>query len=947
MVNLRPRVGDFAPFKPIQPTASPPRSTYATPDVNQDEARAAFAVAESLRGLSPELDRYLKRGVAIGHAQMESQAAELTQGMTAEQLRKASESEWDEVQRGTAVDSLWWKLKLDEAAGERIGILMQESLVSRLSEARDPSDPQAHFRIAREERAKHSAGLSSFARAKFEPYAQRAEAAFIAKAGQIRREAVDQNERQLYLDKTRNVVGQYATGELSVDDARKELMALMDGEFRRTGEEQRGQMFAIISASATARIAAARDKAELDLVAGGMTELVSQMGEWVDASGATLSEQDEDALFGLQAEIDKLREARSQSLLQEEGQHTTSLRILGTRIGVTLSEQDLDEVALDQKVAEQIEQQSPGLNETDRSYAVATAKGQYRADRAARKSATFAQVSNADKYIGLLAMVRSGFSADPDYAIRTLEAIDAMQGELSERDYLDLRKMVIDGRAVFHATAHQQAERLRPKAEDFLNGAEFSGQAEMDAATAELERMLAEEERAMADRLVALAAAKGVADPASVVADWSVTEVAQHIPAMRERAREIVRERAQPEATLRQAVRTLNGNDDRRLELLVVETWLKGLSEDEYAARALPYESGYSPMEAATPHSSLAKRLVLDAAGDAQSVWESWVDGLDFGAADAFTKEGRTSAYNEAKKRALDEFKKIPEPKPAAPAAPPAVPPAAQGKPTLRQRELTLAERIAAESELAETAEPGSEKASRERDVAAMKEEQAKLQAKADAEQERILRSTEQAVFRDIRSAVGYEWGGLTKLEGFGESGQAGRFSLAYVNQEGEIRTAARTGQFLRSARVRRVYSAEETARLDARYNEEVGRTITHYGNSLQGVLLTPDSVMAGRALVWLPDPEGERASQAESLYMAAGVADRQRGPWKAIKIDPNINPGTTILVESYADLENEALVADWLRAFPEWDAKRFADSQRALFADRVSESYRREAAWK
>lgn len=263
--NLRPRVEEFDPFRAIRPSsAGASLDTYVQPTVDQSAARETLTVLDAVRDLSPSVGKFLDRAYAHDQEQVRLAAESAVSEMTPEQIRQESEQQWEAISQERGIDNPWWKIRLDEAAGRRLGLEFAERLTARGLEASNPDDPNAHLRVLEEERARQTAGMNDFQRFAFDDVAASASEKFVLTAATNREQRVQAKFQQQFRDDVRGLVRESLDPALggAVDIA--SLRTVIEAERARSGNDGRSELFAALDAAIGIEAQKADSEAELD-----------------------------------------------------------------------------------------------------------------------------------------------------------------------------------------------------------------------------------------------------------------------------------------------------------------------------------------------------------------------------------------------------------------------------------------------------------------------------------------------------------------------------------------------------------------------------------------------------------------------------------------------------------------------------------------------------------
>lgn len=309
--NLRTRVQEFDPFRRITPSQPVNVDTYAQPTVDTDALNRSLSLLESVKGLSGSVNRFLDRGYAAMQEQVAADAQAAIADLTPDQIRAASERDWETISRERGVDNPWWKIRLDEAAGRRTSVELAENLVKRGMEASNPDDPNAHLRVIEEERNRATEGMNSFQRAAFDQQAESITTRFLLTSAEERESRTQTRIQQAFRDDVRGLVRDSLDPALggAVDLGR--LRAVIESERIRSGNDGRAELFAALQDSITVAAAQADSDAELDALRLQATAMLTEVGS--ETFGGDHPLEDVSA-----AEMDKLEALAEQEIRQRE-----------------------------------------------------------------------------------------------------------------------------------------------------------------------------------------------------------------------------------------------------------------------------------------------------------------------------------------------------------------------------------------------------------------------------------------------------------------------------------------------------------------------------------------------------------------------------------------------------------------------------------------------------
>lgn len=309
--NLRTRVQEFDPFRRITPSQPVNVDTYAQPTVDTDALNRSLSLLESVKGLSGSVNRFLDRGYAAMQEQVAADAQAAIADLTPDQIRAASERDWETISRERGVDNPWWKIRLDEAAGRRTSVELAENLVKRGMEASNPDDPNAHLRVIEEERNRATEGMNSFQRAAFDQQAESITTRFLLTSAEERESRTQTRIQQAFRDDVRGLVRDSLDPALggAVDLGR--LRAVIESERIRSGNDGRAELFAALQDSITEAAAQADSDAELDALRLQATAMLTEVGSETFGGDHPLEEVSA-------AEMDKLEALAEQEIRQRE-----------------------------------------------------------------------------------------------------------------------------------------------------------------------------------------------------------------------------------------------------------------------------------------------------------------------------------------------------------------------------------------------------------------------------------------------------------------------------------------------------------------------------------------------------------------------------------------------------------------------------------------------------
>lgn len=315
MVNLRPRAPQFDPFRRIQPVGGGGADTYQRADVDSAELNRSLGLLQSVRQLSPSVERFLDQAQKTFLGQTQDQAQALVADMTPEQARAESVKSWEAYSKDSKIDNVWWRIFLDEATGQRLGLEFDERLTSRLQEATDPANPQAHLRIVQEERARLTEGMGHFARSAFEEAVKPVTQRFVIRAAEEREARFQAQMGESYKSTVQSLVRQSLDPALggAVDLGR--LMEVVEKERQRSGNTGREEVLQAVDNAIGIQVAQADTPEQLDAVRVQVASLLADLGGQAFGPDAqTLEDSDALKLDALQEASERILEARERQL---------------------------------------------------------------------------------------------------------------------------------------------------------------------------------------------------------------------------------------------------------------------------------------------------------------------------------------------------------------------------------------------------------------------------------------------------------------------------------------------------------------------------------------------------------------------------------------------------------------------------------------------------------
>lgn len=340
MTNLRPRIQEFNPFRKTETPGGGGADTFVRQDVDRTAENNAQSLLNAVRGLAPSVGKFLDRSQEAFTNRLQAEADAEVDGLTPEQIRSESIDEWERHSKDSGIDNAWWKIILDESAGRRVARDFSAGLVERSQEATNPADPNAHFRILEEEKAKASDGLGHFAMLQFNKSTE-ATVSRQARVWAEQREArVQAQQEDSYRGELRGMVVEALNPANGGTYDTTEIMALVQGEFARSGNPGRADVLEAVKDSLTNQIAEAHSDEDLEAIGTQFDSLMADLAdEEFGPNNQTLEDLAGLELDTLSQEQENMLEARRDIITQKElvARNTARLEMGDITAGVTVS----------------------------------------------------------------------------------------------------------------------------------------------------------------------------------------------------------------------------------------------------------------------------------------------------------------------------------------------------------------------------------------------------------------------------------------------------------------------------------------------------------------------------------------------------------------------------------------------------------------------------------
>jgi len=528
--NLRARVEEFNPFRRQEPSSvGATLDTYAAPVVDDSRERELRSMVESLRGISPALNRYADRQFAQEQEALAAQAQGAIADLTPDQIRAESERDWEQISKERGIDNPWWKIRLDEAAGRRIGLEYAERLTGRSTEASNLGDSNAHLRVIEEERARATSGMNDFQRAQFEAVADGVTQKFVLSAATNRAQRFEAETQQQYQDDVRGLVRESLDPALGGDVDLTALRGVVISERGRSGNDGRKEIVDAIKDTITTAAAGADNDAELDAISLQVTALLGQIEDETFGDEKSFGENEATNLDALESLADRAIRARADTLRDRKNQKQDDAREEMDDFSLSLSAQVFDGRLTQQEAEGQMLTKAQEIGKrdgVDTNLLIGAGRVSLRNQVGAVESTRFALIDDPDAVKGLKDLATGPEFQSGWYGVALEGALNA--GKITRDTYAFLLEMGTDGnrRAVEKAAAapvdaltQSMGERLLAAAEPMLDS--IVDDAERDAAEA---RLLAELDKAMTSergRLSSMIQSHGLEAAAAAVDAWT------------------------------------------------------------------------------------------------------------------------------------------------------------------------------------------------------------------------------------------------------------------------------------------------------------------------------------------------------------------------------------------------------------------------------------------
>lgn len=527
--NLRPRVESFDPFRPIRPAGTPNLDTYQAPDVDRSSLGETQSILAGLRGLSPSLDRYLERGFQLQQDQLVAEAEGAIGQLTPEEIRQESEKQWEGISRERGIDNPWWKIRMDEAAGRRLGLDFAERLTKRGLEASNPDDPQAHLRVLEEERAAATAGMNEFQRMAFEKVAADVSPKFVLSSATNRENRFQAKMAQSYRDDVRGLVREALDPALGGAVDLSSLRATVEAERIRSGNDGRDEVIAAIGDALTVAVARAGSDAELDAIRLQATALLTDLGAETFGGDAPLEEVEANRIAALESKIEQDTQARAEWLFErgerQEAQASDEVDDFSLGLAAKVFDGSLDAAAADEQLRAKVAEVSE-KNGVDSAYLLGRGLTKFAAHTSEIDSTRFARESDPETYQGLMNLA-TGEDFNAGWFAVALEGA-RNEGRLSREAYAtflsmatngvsrDAQKIAGDAASQVGRASHDRLIALAGPMLDSIPGAEDRDRAQA-LIVAEWSRAMASER----EKLARMIQSKGLDEAAAAVDEWT------------------------------------------------------------------------------------------------------------------------------------------------------------------------------------------------------------------------------------------------------------------------------------------------------------------------------------------------------------------------------------------------------------------------------------------